>query len=916
VRGTLDLLILETWPEVERKMMSALARIWNLFRRTRIDDELRQEIETHLALIEQDERAQGSSAEQARIDARTRFGSPSGYREEARDAAMATWLEHAGKEAVFAARRLVRSPVFTIATVLTLALAIGANAAIFAVVERVVLNPLPYPDSDHTIELDHGSQPLNLPAGSRLTPGLYYQYSERSRTLESVAIYQADDATLTGDGEPERIRVTRATPSLVSVMRMPPVLGRWFSDVEGVPGAPQVGVLSHGLWLRRFNHDSAVLGRVVLLGGIPVRIIGVMPPSFAFPDSRVDLWIALQISRAMGFGLWSYQGVARLRDGSTIADVRNELTGLIADVPRAFPGDIGALGNVETDLIVSARTLKEAMVGGVARGLWMLLAAAGLVLLIACANVTNLFLVRSEVRQREVAIRGALGAGRLGVARFFLAESVLLSMTGGVLGVALAAGAVRVLVRFGPANLPRLDEIRLDGVAVAYAAAVSTLAALIFGAMPLWRNGSIALTLQESGRTSTASRGRHRARQLLMGAQVALALVLLIASGLLVRSFQKLRALDPGFDARSALTFSIGLPDRNYPGREAAIAAHHAILDGLTALPGVRTASASTCLPLAGGCFGNTVRVRGRVLSPDAIPPIALFRAVAGGYFETIGMRILRGRAIERQDVERHAPVVAVDQVFVDQFFPNQNPIGEHIASNLPPRRPGEPPELVWLEIVGVVSNTPIFTLVDPHPLPQLYMPMSIASAGVSLLGPNVAVMSYVVRSTTPATGLLPAVRAVVDRVDRTLPLAQARSLQEILDRSSAQMAFTAVLLAIAAIEAVLLGVVGIYGVMSYLVTQRTGEIGVRLALGAEPHSVAGMIVRQGGLVALVGIAVGLAVALIGSRLIDSLLYGVNARDPAIFAATAVTLFGVALMACWLPARRAARLNPLDALRS
>ena len=764
--------------------MSPFRRLWNVFRRARMDDELRQEIETHLALIEEDEQAQGSNADQARKDARTRFGNPLSYRERALDAVIATWIENAGKEMVFAARRLVRSPAFTLATVLTLALALGANASIFAVVERVVLNPLPYPDSDRLIELDHGSQRLNIPAGFGLTPGLYFQYSERSRTLESVAIYQTDDATLTGDGEPERIRVTRATPSFVSVMRVPPLLGRWFTDGEGVPGAPQVGVLSHGLWLRRYSRDSGILGRVVLLGGIPIRIIGVMPPSFAFRDSRVDLWIPAQISRAMGFGLWSYQGIARLREGATITDARDELTSLIADVPRAFPGDLGALGNVQTNLIVLARTLKEAIVGGVARALWMLLAAVGLVLLIACANVTNLFLVRSEVRQREVAIRRALGAGRLGVARFFLAESVLLSMTGGILGVALASGAVRVLVRFGPANLPRLNEIRLDGVAVAYSVVLSMLAALILGAMPLWRSGSMALALHDSGRTSTASRGRHRARQVLMGAQVALALVLLIASGLLVRSLQKLRALDPGFDARSALTFSIGLPDRNYPTREAAIAAHQTILDGLAALPGVRRASASTCLPLAGGCFGNTVRVRGRVLPPDTIPPVALFRAVAGGYFDAMGMRILRGRAITRQDIEERRPIVVVDEAFADQFFPNQNPLGEHVASNRAPRRLGEPAQLVWLEIVGVVSNTPIFTLVNSHPLPQLYMPMSIATGPdtPSLLGPNVAVMSYVVRSTTPATGLLPAVRRVVDRVavgphsaDQSQPTARQR---------------------------------------------------------------------------------------------------------------------------------------------
>jgi len=350
-----------------------------------------------------------------------------------------------------------------------------------------------------------------------------------------------------------------------------------------------------------------------------------------------------------------------------------------------------------------------------------------------------------------------------------------------------------------------------------------------------------------------------------------------------------------------------------------ALAAHQAILDGLSRLPGVKTASAATCLPLGGGCFGNTVRVRGRVLPPGAIPPVALFRAVAGGYFETMAMRIIRGRPIDREDVERRRPIVVVDQTFVDQFFPNEQPIGAHVASNRPPNRPGEAPDFSWLEIVGVVSNTPIFTLTDAHPLPQLYMPMSISSpetGRATLAGPDIGVANYVVRSKTSAAGLLPAVRRVVDTVDAKLALAQVRSLQDIVDRASAQMAFTMALLAIAAIVALLLGVIGIYGVMSYLVTQRTGEIGVRLALGAEPRAVARMIVRQGGLVALAGVAVGIVGAFVGSGLIESLLYGVNAHDPAVFGATTVVLFGVALVACWVPARRAAKLNPVDALRT
>jgi putative ABC transport system permease protein len=899
-------------------MPDAFHRLWNLLRRNRIDRELQAEIETHLALIEEDERARGSSAVRAHAAARTRFGNPRAYRERAVDAVVAAEFAIAARELVFAARRLRRSPAFTAASVLTLALAIGANAAIFAVVEHVVLNPLPYPASDRLIEVDHGSQRLNVPDGFGITSGLYFQYSERSHTLQDIAIYQPDHITMTGEGDPERLRLVRATPSLLWVLRVQPALGRWLNEAEGQPGAEPVAILSHRLWTRRYGRDPNVLGRSVLLDGIPTRIVGVMPGSFAFPDENVDLWIPAQVTRTMGFGLWSYQCVARLREGVTITDVRRELPALIADVPRAFPGDAGAAGNVDTRLIAVVTPLKERIVGGVERALWILLAAAGLVLLIACANVANLFLVRSDVRQREIAIRRALGAGRLGITRFVLAESVLLSAAGGLCGAAIAWGAVALLVRFGPATLPRLNEIRIDGVAVAYAATLTALTGLVFGMLPVYRRGSTAAALQEAGRMSTAGRSRAGVRQLLMGAQVALSLVLIIAAGLMVRTFQNLRAVDPGFEPASALTFSIGLSDREYPHREQAVAVHQRILDALAGLPGVRSASASTCLPLAGGCYGNTVRVRGRVLPPGAVPPVALFRAVAAEYFETMGMRIVRGRGLNRQDVERHRPIVVVDQAFVDEFFPNENPLGKYIASNRPPERPGEQPVLEWLEIVGVTSRTPLFTLVDSRSFPQLYMPMSIASPETttpSLAGPNLAVMHYVVRSAAPIAGLLPSVRRAVSTVDAGLALAQVRSLQSILDEASAQTAFTMALLAVAAMVALSLGVVGIYGMTSYLVTQRTPEIGVRVALGAEPHSVARMIVKQGGAVALAGIAVGLAAAFLGSRLIESLLYGIDARDPAVFIVAAIGLFGVALMACWLPARRAAHLDPIAALR-
>jgi putative ABC transport system permease protein len=597
--------------------------------------------------------------------------------------------------------------------------------------------------------------------------------------------------------------------------------------------------------------------------------------------------------------------------------VRRELNGLIADLPQAFPGDLLALANGdEIKLASTARTLQESTVGSVARGLWILLGSVGLVLLVACANVANLFLVRSEARQREVAVRRALGAGQLGIARSFLAESLLLSMAGGGLGIALAWTAVHMLVAFGPASLPRLGEVQLDGYVLAFAFGTSLLAALAFGVIPLWHGPSL-LALQESGRSNTASRSRQRARQLLMGGQVALALVLLVSSGLMVRSFQKLRSLDPGFDAASALTFSIGLPERDYRTRDEAVAAHQTILDRLAALPGVTAVSASTCLPLAGTCSGNTVRVEGRTYPPGTIPPLAFLRAVAGGYFETLRFRVIRGRTLDRRDVDGREPVAVINQALADILFPKQEPIGQRVASNRPPARPGERPDLTWLTIVGVVANTPTRALAEV-PAGQLFLPMSLASerGGAVRLGPDVAAMSYVVRAPTSLPALLPAVRRTIDGVNAELAVAQAETMQVALDRASAQMAFTMTLLAIAAGVALVLGVIGIYGVMSYLVSQRTGEIGVRLALGAEPSSVAGMIVRQGGLVALAGIVVGLAVAFAGSRVIESLLYGVSPRDPIVFASTTLVLIAVALLACWFPARRAARLDPLAALRA
>ena len=811
--------------------------------------------------------------------------------------------------------------MFALTSILTLALAIGANASIFAVVQRVVLNPLPYPDSDRVIRLDHAVPRMNIPSFESMPIGMYFQYADRAQTLAAVGTYRSDELTLTGVGDPVRIRVAWVTPSMSEILRVSPEMGRWFTEREGTPGAPQVAVVSHGLWVRQYGGDPTVVGQSVRLSGVPTEIIGVMPASYAFPDPQTDAWLPDQITRAGGFGIYTHTGVARLRDGATLEDARAELNGLIRDLPQTYPNSPMALSIATEDRMRSvAITVKEATVGSIERALWMLLASVSLVLLIAYANVANLCLVRSDARQREVAVRRALGAGRAGIARYFLAESALLSIAGGALGLALAWGAARFLVASGPTNLPRLHEIRLDGVAVAFTFTLSALAALAFGALPLARFAPLAASLHDSGRGYTATPVRHRARRLLMAGQIALALVLLVASGLMVRSFQKLRTIDPGFDPSSALTFRVGLPDRDYANRQAVVAAHQSIIDRLSTLPDVTAASASTALPLDGFAYGNTLLVEGRPYRQNAPLTVVAFRAVAGGYLEAMGIRLMRGHSILRADVDRSERIVVINQALADVIFPDQNPIGQHVASSKAPSRPGEAPSVTWLTIVGIASNTTTAALAERRPIPTLYMPMSIAGGPgipiVALVGPNVGTMSYIVRSKSSPLALLPVVRRAIDGVDRSLAIADARTLQDALDRASAQMAFTMVLLAIAAAVALMLGVVGIYGAMSYIVSQRTGEVGVRLALGAEPTTITRMITRQGGLVALAGIVTGLAAAFAGSRLIASLLYGISPRDPVVFGAATVTLLGVALAACWLPARRAANLNPLDALRA
>jgi len=558
------------------------------------DEDLAAELNAHLAAHIDDNIRAGMTPDEARRSALLHLGGVEPTKERYRDQQRLRIVDACVRELRQAFHRLRRSPAFSVAALLSLALAIAANVAIFAVVERVVIHPLPYPQSQQLIMLDFSIPARNVPAGfNSMTLRQYFHYTDNARTFDALSVYRPDDRTITGQGSPERIRVLRTTPSLASVLRVQPMVGTW------LPGGPRsalpaAAVLSNGFWNRRFGADRGIVGHSIVLNGVATTVAGVMPASFAFPDPRIDAWIN---EPNLGFtDDYSFTGIARVREGVASASARAEITQLSHTLQASAPG------NGYEMLVSTALPLQEFLIGPISTALWILLASAAVVLLVACANIANLFLVRSEARQREIGVRRALGAGAGGIAAYFFAESALLSAAGAALGVLVASYAIRALVALGPVNLPRLHEVALAPAHLLFTFALAVIATVVFGTVPLARLGGTRVPLQDGARGATAGRRSHRTRQILMAGQVALALTLLVASGLLFRSFLRLRAVDPGFDATSTLTFEVGLPRREYVGRPRIAATHQAILDRLSALPGVASASVVNCVPLS--CHG------------------------------------------------------------------------------------------------------------------------------------------------------------------------------------------------------------------------------------------------------------------------------------------------------------------------
>lgn len=806
-------------------------------------------------------------------------------------------------------RRAAAAPGFTLVALATLAVGIGANVAIFTVVNAVVLRPLPIPDSERLVVLDHAAPGLAQLDRLNMSDALYFLYAEESRTLDGVAAYRDEQASFTGADNPQRVSAARVTASFFDVMRTPPRIGRGFTPDDDRPGAAPVAVLADGLWRSRFGADPGVVGSVVDIDGASVEVAGVMPPGFRFSRSEAELWQPLRLDPDdTQLGAIGIRGVGRIADGATLEQVRAELDVMLSGLTDLFPDEGAASVLANAGFRPLVERAREALVGDIEATLWILLGAAGFLLLIACANVANLFLVQSETRRDETAIRAALGESRGRLAGSVLGESLALGAAAGLASLPLAVLAVRLLVSFGPRALPRLDEISIDGTVLLFGLAASVAAGALFGALPAWRAGAAAVGghLMSGARGASAGRERQFARRGLVVVQIALALTLLAGSGLAVRSFQKLAAVDPGFDPVDVLTFGLALPPRDYPSDESRLAFHRQLVDRLRALPGVVGAAAASAVPLGGAMSGSGHTVEGRPLADGEVPPVFLWKRVSPGYFEAMGTALVEGRVLDALDGERDAPVVIVSRAVARAQWPGESALGKGIRGGGPPTEEGE----AWTRVVGVVDDVHE-TALHEDPPPMVYYPIPGVVAG----GGPPAAMRYVVRA-PGAAALAGAVREAVRGLDRTLPIADVETLETLVGRARGERAFVMVLLGVAAALALLLGSVGLYGVVSCLAAQRRREIAIRMAVGAQAADVRRLVLAEAGWMALLGVAAGVAGSAALTRRLEALLFETPPFDPVVFGTVPLLLTAICLLASWLPARRAAGIDPMTILRA
>jgi putative ABC transport system permease protein len=813
----------------------------------------------------------------------------------------------------YAVRGLRRSPLFTLVALLTLAICSGADTAVFSVVDGVLLKPLPYPNASELVAVWHTAPGAQFDGGRLPTSAsMFFTYTEQSRAFQRIGVWGRGTTSVTEVGEPEEVPAVFVSDGLLPALGIPPLLGRSFSTADFQPGAPPTAVVSYGYWQRRFGGERSVIGRKVAGDGVPTEIIGVMPKGFRVADANADLLIPMQFDRSrLLLPTFDYEGIARLKPGVTLGEANADVARMLPIWLRSWPPFPGGDARFYSDVWKIGPglvPLKQAVIGNVGSVLWVVMGTIATVLLIACANLTNLLLVRGHARARELAVRAALGAGSRRIARALMLESLLLGLAGGALGLAVAFIALKPLLGLAPAGLPRMDEISIDGRAILFALGVSLLAGLALGLLPAVKHAAPRLATDlRAGRASSQGRESRRAQSLLVVAQVALALVLLVSSGLMIRTFQALRGVEPGFTHAAELqTFRLSIPQQLASEPERVMRMEKQILDGLAAIPGVTSAAFASSMIMDGfRGAANIVQVEGRPFDPTAPAPLRRFKFVSPGLLATAGTRLVAGRDITWTEVYAAAPVVMLSEGFARTLFGRPAEALGHRIRGVDDR---------WHEIVGVVQDVRDDGLTQPAPAIVYWTPFK-GSAGAGFGGPVVRRMTVVLHSPLAGSAaLLQQVQKAVWSVEAGLPVAMPRTMQDVYATSLARTTFTLMMLATAGGVALALAVIGLYGVLSYAASLRGHEMAIRVALGAEHRHVRRTFLSYGVGLALVGVALGCLAAAGITQLMSSLLSGVTPLDPLTYAAAAVLLVGVAALASYVPARRASAVDPARVL--
>ena len=810
-------------------------------------------------------------------------------------------------------RRLTRAPMFAVITLVTLAAAVGANTVVFSVLEGVLLKPLPYANGEQLAAVRLTAPGIQL-NDFELSPSDYFIFREQGRTFQDIGLYTGDSVSVTGMAEPEQVSALLVTDGTLPILGIQPAFGRVFTKQDDSPGTTRTAMLTFGYWRRKFGADPSVVGQTLVVDGKGTQIIGVLPRNFHFLDwEDPALVLPFSFDRSKThLGNFSYQGIARLKPGVAIAQLNADMARMLPIVMSSFPAPPGFSMKLFEDARIgpNARPLKQEVVGDVGNTLWVLMGSIVMVLLIACANVANLLLVRVEGRRQELALRAALGAGWGRIAGELMLESLTLATLGGALGLGLAYGTLRILRVIAPSGLPRIREIGIDGPVLLFTFLAVLVAGLLVCCIPIFKYAGVHLTtgIREGGRGVSQSREQHRARSVLVVVQVALALVLLICSGLMIRTFRALANVNVGFNNPAELqTFRISIPDTQVKEPERVVRMEQEILDRIKAIPGVSSAAIGTVIPMGGGGWHDPVFVEGRTYAEGQLPPLSRFKFISPGFLSTLGTPLVAGRDLTWTDTYNKNLVALVSENLAKEYWgDSNNALGKRVRVSSKDD---------WREVVGVVKDVHDDGVSQKAPS-EAYWPLLQANFESDDISVRREVAFAVRSSLTGSESFLKNVRQAVWSVNANLPLADAHTVQYYYGKSLARTSFTLIMLGVAGGMALLLGVVGIYGVIAYSVSQRTREIGIRMALGAQQQILTGMFVRHGLLLTGIGVGLGLIGAAISMRLLSTLLYNVRPLDPITYAAASLGLLATAWLASYLPSRRAATVDPVEALRA